>query len=153
MSIIRFKCAEEQKENVKNVFWDILLEHYYDSVYPNTKVEYKNEGDNIYKERLNELMLGYLCKVEATDDGVNIHFDSTEDAGFAIADNVYRTGMGYSDDGLTYLRPLFMTLVEKLPDICFEAECECADKWIYEEYECSYDGKTFESSAEWDEFE
>ena len=61
---------------------------------------------------------------------------------------VYGTNMGYSDDGLTYLRPVFEEIIKAFPNVCFEADCECWDKWISEEYHCSYDGKEFVSEEE-----
>jgi hypothetical protein len=84
---------------------------------------------------------------------LRIEFDSTEDVGFLIASGVYGTGMGYSDDGLTYLKPLFDSIIREISDVSFEAECECYDKWISDEYCCSYDGKNFECNAEWMDYE
>ena len=153
MSIILFKCSPERKEEVKNKCWNILHEHYYYSVSPNTKVKYENEGETVYRRRLNELMQDELCKIEDIEDGIRVEFDSTEDAGFSIASSVYGTGMGYCDDGLTFLKPVFDELLKELPDVCFEAECECYDKWVSEEYHCSYDGNTFECDAEWAEYD
>ena len=153
MSVIIFKCDNERREEVSKKFLDILQEHYYYSVSPNTKVKYENEGEDVYRCRINELMKEELCQIEDVKDGVKIEFDSTEDAGFLIADVVYGTGMGYSDDGLTFLKGVFDALIEEMPDVCFEAECECFDKWVSEEYSCSYDGKNFECDAEWMDFE
>lgn len=153
MSVINFKCAPEKREEVKQKCWEIIHKHYSDSVFPNTKVEYKNEGKDIYNRRLTEIMQSELCNVEETDDGLSFTFDSTEDAGFSIAMGVYGTGMGYSDNGLTFLKPMFNALLENLPDVPFTAECECCDNWVSEEYSCSYDGETFETDAEWDEFD
>ena len=152
MSVINFKCSPEMREEVKTKCWNILQEHYFGSVFPNTRVEYKHEGKDVYLQRLNELMQAELCKVDDTEDGVRVEFDSTEDAGFSIASGVYGTGMGYSDDGLTFLKPVFDELMKELPDVCFEATCECYDKWVSDEYECSYDGNDFECDAEWAEF-
>lgn len=148
MSTIYFKCESTKKEDVKTGVWNILQEHYFNSVYPNSNVEYENEGKEVYLERLNGLMEGELCKVTDTEDGICVEFDSTEDAGFLIAGSVYGTNMGYSDDGLTYLRPVFEEIMKEFPDVCFEADCECWDKWISEEYHCSYDGKEFVSEEE-----
>ena len=153
MSVINFKCSDDKKENVKNICWSIIQKHYLSTVHPNTRVKYTNEGIEIYKKRLDELMNDELCSVEYTEDGVSFEFDSTEDAGFLIADCVYKTNMGYSDDGLTFLKPLFDELIIQMPNICFDAECECDDKWISEEYSCSYDGEVFETDAEWVEYE
>jgi hypothetical protein len=153
MSVILFKCENERKEDVKRKFFNILHDHYSDTVFPNTNVEYKHEGKDVYAERLMELMKSELCKVDDTDDGVRFEFDSTEDAGFTIAMGVYGTGMGYSDQGLTFLKPVFDALMKEMPDICFEAECECCDNWVSEEYSCSYDGETFECDAEWMDYE
>lgn len=149
MSIINFKCSSEKKENVKNTFLKILQKHYLNTVHPNTRVKYDDEGDKVYEMRINELMKTELCKIENTEDGIQIEFDSTEDAGFSIADYVYNTSMGYSDEGLTFLKPIFDEVINQMPDICFEAECECYDKWVSEEYSCSYDGENFECNAEW----
>lgn len=153
MSVIVFKCEDDRREDVKNKFWEILRDHYLGTVYPNTRVKYDNEGEEVYAKRMDELMKDELCKVENVDEGVRIEFDSTEDAGFSIADGVYGTGMGYSDEGLTFLKPLFEELIKQMPDICFEAECECYDKWVSDEYECSYDGECFECNAEWMDYE
>lgn len=153
MSVILFKCEEERKEELRSKCWQILHDHYSGSVFPNTRVKYENEGEDVYAKRLNNLMKSELCKIEDTEDGVRVEFDSTEDAGFSIADSVYGTGMGYSDEGLTFLKPVFDELMQQMPDVCFDAECECYDKWVSEEYHCSYDGENFECDAEWMEYE
>ena len=151
MSIISFKCEKEKKESVKEKVWEILRNHYFTTVSPNTRVKYEYEGDDVYLKRLDELMRDELCKIEDTAEGICVEFDSTEDAGFSIADEVYGTGMGYCDDGLTYLKPMFEKIIKELPDICFEAHCECDDKWVSEEYDCSYDGENFFSESDEDE--
>jgi hypothetical protein len=153
MSVINFKCAPDKKEFVKNTCWEIIRAHYFDTVYPNTNVEYKNEGKEVYLERLNELMKTELCKTEETEDGLRFEFDSTEDAGFSIAMGVYGTGMGYSDNGLTFLRNIFKNLMTEMPEILFEAECECSDNWVCEEYTITYDGDCLSGDAEWLEYE
>ncbi len=51
--------------------------------------------------------------------------------------------MGYCDDSLTFVNPIFEKIVEKYKDICFEAECECYDSWVSIESCFSYDGETF----------
>jgi hypothetical protein len=149
MSVIVFKCGEERRAEVKKTCFAILHNHYSNTVFPNSNVDYENEGKDVYADRLTELMKSELCKIDDTEDGVRFEFDSTEDAGFSIAMGVYGTGMGYSDQGLTFLKPVFDVLVKELPDVCFEAECECFDKWVSEEYHCSYDGECFECDAEW----
>lgn len=153
MSVINFKCSPEQREAVKQKCWEIIHNHYSTSVYPNSNVDYKNEGKEVYAQRLTDLMASELCKVEETEDGLSFEFDSTEDAGFSIAMGVYGTGMGYSDNGLTFLKPIFIALVEQLPDISFEAECECSDNWVCEEYTCAYDGKELTGDAEWFDYD
>lgn len=153
MSVIVFKCDSERVEEVKQKFWSILHSHYSGTVFPNTHVKYENEGEDVYAKRLSDLMTTELCNIEETEDGLRIEFDSTEDAGFSIASSVYGTGMGYSDEGLTYLKPLFDEIVNELPDVSFEAECECYDKWVSDEYHCSYDGENFECDAEWMDYE
>lgn len=148
MSIIYFQCEPNRKEELQTGVWKILQEHYLSSVYPNTHVEYEDEGDDVYSERMDILMKEELCTVTDTEDGICVEFDSTEEAGFSIAGSVYGTDMGYSDDGLTYLKPVFEAIIKAFPDVCFEADCECWDKWISEEYHCSYDGKEFVSEEE-----
>lgn len=145
MSVINFKCTPEQREYIKQTCWEIIRDHYLDTVHPNTRVQYDDEGREVYSARLDKLMESDLCEVEETEEGIAFTFDSTEDAGFMIGDDVYHTGMGYSDDGLIYLQPLFDALIEKMPDITFETDCDCSDKWTCTEYHCSYDGETFES--------
>lgn len=142
MSTITFSCTSEQKEALKTGVWEILRNHYYTTVHPNTNVEYENEGKAVYLARLDTLMKEQLCQMECTDEGLVVEFDSTEDAGFAITDEVYHTLMGYSDDGLTWVDPIFEAIVQKFPEIPFEADVVSADEWVYEENHFSYDGKT-----------
>ncbi len=153
MSVILFKCSPEKKEDVKKNVWNVLHQHYSGTVYPNTRVQYEHEGDEVYAARLHDLMKASLCKIEDKDNGIRVEFDSTEDAGFEIAHCVYGTSMGYSDEGLVFLKPVFDAFIKTMPDICFEGECECSDKWTCEEYHCSYDGENFECDAEWMEWE
>ena len=141
MSTIVFHCKLEEMEEIKKGVRSILKNHYFTSVYPNTKVEYDNEGEDVYLARLEELMDSELCTISDTEDGFTVEFDSTEDAGFLIADHVYRTSMGYSDNGLTFIDPVFDSIVEGFPDVLFEADTICADQWVYEENHYSYDGK------------
>ena len=148
MSIINFICESNKKEELKTGVWEIIHKHYLNTVYPNSKVKYANEGKNVYAERLHELMKEELCIITDTEDGICVEFDSTEDAGFSIADNVYRTNMGYNDEGLTYLKPVFEEIIRAFPEVCFEADCECYDKWVSEEYHCSYDGEEFISEED-----
>ncbi len=89
MSVIKFVCKEEQKQYIINGVWDILKEHYFSSATPNNTIKYEYEGKEIYLERLEKLMNDELCSIEETDDGFSFSFDSTEDAGFAIAIVVY----------------------------------------------------------------
>ena len=140
MSTIEFCCTEEQKPSLKSGIHEIIENHYFKSVHPNTKAEYEDEGEAVYRERLKKLVSEKLCVFEDTEDGLSVEFDSTEDAGFFIADEVYHTSMGYSDNGLTYIDPIFVAIVKTFPDICFEADTECSDKWIDEENHYSYDG-------------
>lgn len=157
MSIINFKCESEMKETLKTSVWKIIREHYLTTIYPHTmdQKEWKRESEEVYNERMDEIMKAQLCNVMDTDDGFSFEFDSTEDAGFFIADDVYQTGPRYMDDGLTYLHPIFEKIMKDFPDVCFTAHCECYDKWSGEEYDCSYDGKEFvseeceESEEDW----
>ena len=142
MSIIAFRCQEDDKERVKNAVWKILTDHYYNTVFPNTNVKYDNEGDEVYLSRLDDLMNTELCSISDTEEGIAIEFDSTEDAGFSIADDVYHTSMGYSDQGLTFVDPIFEKIVSALPGIPFEADTDCSDEWVEEQSHYSYDGDT-----------
>ena len=56
MSVITFKCASERKEEVKQKCFEILHNHYVNSVFPNTRVQYKHEGEEVYAERMKLLM-------------------------------------------------------------------------------------------------
>lgn len=140
MSTIKFRCTDEQKLSLRSGIFEIMENHYFKSVHPNTNAEYEDEGEAIYRERLKKLVSEKLCVFEDTEDGLSVEFDSTEDAGFFIANEVYHTSMGYSDNGLTYIDPIFVAIVKAFPDICFEADTECSDKWIDEENHYSYDG-------------
>ena len=133
MSTIKFRCTDEQKLLLRLGIFEIMENHYFKSVHPNTNAEYEDEGEAVYRERLKKLVSEKLCVFEDTEDGLSVEFDSTEDAGFFIADEVYHTSMGYSDNGLTYIDPIFAAIVKAFPDICFEADTECSDKWIDEE--------------------
>lgn len=140
MSVINFVCSDTQKKEVKEGIRELIREHYLSTAFPNSNSEYKEEGKDVYRSRMEELMKEELCTVEDTESGITVEFDTTEDAGFSIASAVYGTDMGYSDQGLTYLPPLFRAIVEKFPAICFEADTECVDNWAesYNHYE--YDG-------------
>lgn len=153
MSIITFTCEQNEKETLKKGVWNIIHQHYFSTVFPNSNAEYEDEGKEVYSERLKELMEDELCKVNETEDGVLFEFDSTEDAGFSIADSVYGTSMGYSDNGLTYIDPIFENIIKEFPNICFEADTECADKWVYECNHYSYDGENLSKEFENEEFD
>jgi len=140
MSTIKFICNDTQYENLKTGVWSLILEHYLSSAFPNTNANYEHEGKDVYRERMHQLMLTELCHIEACEDGIIVDFDSTEDAGFSIAKSVYGTEMDYSDQGLTFLLPLFKNIVENFPDICFDADTECIDNWVEAYDHFSYDG-------------
>lgn len=141
MSTIKFRCTDEQKLSLRSGIFEIMENHYFKSVHPNTNVEYEDEGEAVYRERLKKLVSEKLCVFEDTEDGLSVEFDSTEDAGFFIANEVYHTSMGYSDNGLTFIDPIFTAIVKVFSDICFEADTVCSDKWVYEENHYSYDGE------------
>ena len=141
MSTIHFICNNQEKENLIKGVSSILFNHYFSTVSPNSNVEFDYEGDDVYRNRLRDIF-DKLCTFEETEQGVLVEFDSTEDAGFIIAAEVYHTSMGYHDDGLTYIDPIFDSIIEKFPTVLFEADTVCADKWAYEENHYSYDGKT-----------
>ena len=142
MSTITFVCSDNQKEALRSGVWELILEHYLGTAFPNSNEEYEREDEEVYRERMDQLMQAELCKINDTDDGVEVEFDSTEDAGFSIASSVYGTGMGYSDQGLTYLFPLFKEIAKKFNTICFEADTECIDKWVEIYNHFAYDGTT-----------
>ena len=142
MSIIKFVCTEEQKQNIIKGVWEIIKEHYFRAATPNNTIRYEYEGEDVYLGRLDELMQADLCAIVDTDDGFSFTFDSTEDAGMAIAGEVYGTSMGYCDNGLTFVNPIFETITKRYKDIPFKAHCECYDSWVSIECDFSYDGKT-----------
>ena len=142
MSTITFVCNDSQKTILKSGVWEIIKDHYLGTVFPNSNAEYENEGEEVYRARMDTLMQEELCKIEETADGITVEFDSTEDAGFSIASQVYGTDMGYSDQGLTSLPPMFKEIVKKFPNIHFEENTECYDKWASSENEYTYDGST-----------
>ena len=149
MSVITFRCKEHEKEKVKSVVWEIIKDHYYHTVFPNSHVEYDKNAAETYLSGLDELMHAQLCSMEDTADGIAVTFDSTEDAGYAIAENVYHTLMGYNDQGLTYLYPIFEKIVAALPGIPFEADVEIEDEQIgYEEHHYSFDGKSLRADED-----
>lgn len=129
MSLIVFKCGKDIKEDVLNGFWKILHDHYMSAAFPCTYEEYEDEGDDIYSERMNKLMESELVKVKRTRDGLSIEFDTTEDAGFSITDSVYKTGGGYSDQGLTYVDPIIDEVIRIFPTVCFDAQIVTYDEW------------------------
>ncbi len=65
----------------------------------------------------------------------------TEDAGLVITNDVYHTQMGYRDEGLTFVDPIFEEIVKQFPGICFEADVECDDGLAFFELHFSYDGE------------
>ncbi len=140
MSTINFICSDTQKKNLKAGVWEIIREHYLSTAFPNSNVEFKYEGKDVYRPRMEELMKDGLCTIEENDSGITVEFDSTEDAGFSIAQSVYGTDMGYSDQGLTYLFPVFKIIAEKFSDICFEADTECINEWAESYNHFAYDG-------------
>lgn len=140
MSTIAFVCSAEMKGRIIAGVRQIVFNHYFSSVHPNTRAKYENEGKAVYSERLNHLMDSELFTVEETDEGVAISFDTTEEAGFAITHNVYKTSMGYSDNGLTYIEPVIDEIVKAFPSVCFTAKIEAWDKWMDELMAYSYDG-------------
>ncbi len=141
MSVINFVCNENVKNEVKEGVWEIIREHYLSTVFPNSNVKFTYEGKGVYRPRMEELMKAELCTVSDTDDGVSVEFDSTEDAGNAIAATVYGTGMGYSDQGVTHLFPVFKKIVEKFPGVCFESDTECINEWAETYYHFGYNGE------------
>jgi hypothetical protein len=111
MTTINFICDENQKSKVKNGVWEIIRKHYFETVTPNSNVEYEDEGEKVYLERLDELMKSTLCKISDNEKGVLFSFDSTDEAGYAIASDVYGTNMGYHDEGLTFVNTILCLLI------------------------------------------
>ena len=77
MSTITFICGEERKEQLSKGIWSILFQHYFTTVYPNSRVDYENEGKEVYTSRLDDLMKTELCKFQDTEEGLFVEFDST----------------------------------------------------------------------------
>jgi len=142
MSMITFHCTDAQRDALKTGIWALIRDHYLSTVFPNSNVSYDHEGEAVYRERLSTLMEAQLCTLSEDDEGIQVEFDSTEDAGYAIAESVYGTAMGYSDQGLTYLFPLFKAIAAQFGDIPFEADTECYDEWAESSNHFSYDGDT-----------
>ncbi len=140
MSTINFICSDTRKEELKTGVWNIVREHYLSTAFPNSNVKFEYEGKDVYRPRMDQLMQDELCRIDDTDSGITVEFDSTEDAGFSIAASVYGTDMGYSDQGLTYLFPLFKKIAGEFSDVCFEADTECVDKWVEAYNHFAYDG-------------
>ena len=69
MSIIKFVCTEEQKQNIIKGVWEIIKEHYFRAATPNNTIRYEYEGEDVYLGRLDELMQADLCAIADTDDG------------------------------------------------------------------------------------
>lgn len=153
MSIITFTCEAAKRDEIKSGVWSIIHQHYLHTAFPNSRVTYENEGEAVYSERLQELMKTSLCQLNDTEDGFSIEFDSTEDAGLQIAWGVYKTGMGYQDQGLTYIDPIFDKIIKQFPDVCFEAAAECDDGWSCEQSKYVYDGTqlTKTEDGDWEE--
>ena len=153
MSNIIFRCSDDQKEEIKKGMFEIIHHHYITSAFPNSNAKYNKEDKAVYAKRLEDVMNNGLCTFEDVEEGLCVKFDTTEDAGFTIAREVYQTEGGYNDEGLTYLGSFFKTVIKKYPDIPFVAECECVDSWVEEEYHVAYDGESFDTDAPWAEYE
>jgi hypothetical protein len=147
MTTINFICDENQKSKVKNGVWEIIRKHYFETVTPNSNVEYEDEGEKVYLERLDELMKSTLCKISDNEKGFLFSFDSTDEAGYAIASDVYGTNMGYHDEGLTFVNTIFKDIVKRFNDVVFDAHAECCDEYIDLEFDFSYDGKTLKINS------
>ena len=140
MGTININCEKDKAELVKKTVFNIIRSHYLDTVYPNSNIEYEDEGKDVYEERMTDLMNRSLFSCEENDEGLVIEFDTTDDAGFFIADEVYHTNMGYNDNGLFSLDDIFKNIVKDLPENRFEADCECESSNYYEQMTFSFDG-------------
>ena len=141
MSVIEFDCHGPEKNDVKNGVWKIIQDHYFQTVFPNSKVRYEDEGKEVYLDRLSGLMKNSLCKAYDKDGGVAIEFDFTEDAGFQITSEVYHTSMGYNDNGLSEVVPVFEKIIELFPGVTFESDIEIDDGENYKQQHYYYDGQ------------
>lgn len=147
MSTITFICDTAKKDTVKNGVWNILKNHYYTTVFPESDKKYKNEGKAIYMARMETLMQEELCSVEDTKSGFIFNFDSTENAGNSIVSEVYGVSGGYDDNGLTAIIPVFREIVKQFPFVIFDAFAECNDQWLSQEYDVTYDGKVMKINS------
>lgn len=141
MSTIKFVCENEQKEQLKKFVWEQIRLHYYLNVAPNSQVTYENKGKEVYLSLLDKLMESELCQVSDQPYGILFELETTEDAGYAIAESVYGTLMGYNDSGLGSLNDLFEKTAEAFPDVFFEADIEIFNKWCEGEVHALYDGE------------
>ena len=142
MSTIIFTCEADQKNELKAGLWNVFFTHYRDTVRPNTNAKYEDEGDSVYDERLQKLMQAELWRVTESENGVEVEFDITEDAGVSIAGEVYHTTMGYNDNGLAEVDWLLQKITNRFPGIPFEADIEICDKWTDEKHHYAYDGES-----------
>ena len=95
MSTIYFECKNETKEALAKKVFEIIKDHYFETVEPPVGTSREAENDETYITRLTQLMNDMLYKTSDSDEGIVVEFDTTEDAGFAIAENVYKTSNGY----------------------------------------------------------
>ena len=56
MSAITFVCNDSQKTILKSGVWEIIKDHYLGTVFPNSNAEYENEGEEVYRARMDTLM-------------------------------------------------------------------------------------------------
>ena len=137
MSTIYFECKNETKEALAKKVFEIIKDHYFETVEPPVGTSREAENDETYITRLTQLMNDMLYKTSDSDEGIVVEFDTTEDAGFAIAENVYKTSNGYRDYGLLNVGLVLDKIVKEFPDVEFHADVYVQDK-NYEE-ECTYD--------------
>ena len=63
MSVINFQCDKEFIQELKTSVWEIIRQHYLDSVSPHTMDNVEKESKETYIERLDALMKKELCKI------------------------------------------------------------------------------------------
>lgn len=147
MSTIYFECESEIKETLSKTVFEIIKQHYLSTVKPAPGEAYEREAVEVYDSRLEQLMKEQLCSTSYSEEGVNVEFDSTEDAGFAIAEKVYKTGNGYRDYGLTNVGIIFEEIIQQFKDVHFTADVYVQDKYVDKECTYSYDGNNLTNGS------
>lgn len=148
MSTIYFECDSEIKNQISKSVFQIVKQHYLNTVAPPPDKTFERESDEVYDSRMEQLMKDQLYRSSDSEEGVTVEFDSTEDAGYAIAENVYKTGNRYRDYGLTNVGVLLEEITHQFENVKFTAEIYIQDKYVDEECTYVYDGEKLSNGSE-----